>query len=144
LVASHSLLSNNDLLASVYDEVTTLVVAAVLTIFYSFVLVEIFKLTEVRAKHDRDFSEVNSLFLFFENHILDFAFALSSLRAIVEVVLKFFLAELDIGVDLSTVGQVSHSGFVRENGHHTFVGFKDSWCCVDVHLSELDFVHHAL
>jgi len=104
LIASHSLLSNNDLLASVYDKVTTLVVATVLTIFNSFVLVEIFKLTEVRAKHDRDFSEVNSLFLFFENHILDFAFALSSLRAIVEVVLKFLLAELDIGIDLSTVG----------------------------------------
>jgi hypothetical protein len=108
------------------------------------VLVEIFELTEVRAKHNRDFSKINSLFLFFENHILDFSLALAGLRAIVKVVFQFFLAELYIGIDFGTVSQISHSGFVRKDRHHPFVGLKDSGCSINVHLSKLDFINHAL
>lgn len=137
-------MGNYYLLTTVYNKVATLVVAAVFTIFYAFVLVEIFKLTEIRAEHHRYFSEVNSFFFLLENYILDLAFALASLGAVVKVVFKLFLAKLDIRIDLSAVSQVSHTGLVRKDGHHSFVGLKDSWCCVDVHLSKLDLIDHTL
>ena len=144
MVATHSFLGDNDLFTSVDYEVATLIVATVLAIFNSLVFVEILELAEVRPKHHWDFSKVNSLFFLFKDDIFNLSFSLASLRTVVEVVFEFFLAELNIGVDLGAVGQISHSSLVRENRHHAIVRLDHSRTSVDMNLRELHFINHRL
>lgn len=86
-VVSHALLGHNDLLAAVYDKVTTLVIAAILTVLHSLVFVQVFELAEVTAEHDWDLADVNSSIVLLKDHLFDPTLALSCFRAVIEVVL---------------------------------------------------------
>ncbi len=144
LVATHSFLGNNYLFTSIDNEVAALVVPTVFSVFHSLVLIEILELTEVWSKHNRNFAKINAFLILFKNDLLNFAFALAGLGAVVEIVFQLLFAKLDICVDLSTVSQVSHSRFMRKDGHHSVVCFHYPWRGVDVNLSELNFVNHTL
>lgn len=61
LVAAHAFLSNDDFLTSIDNEVATLIKATIFTILYSLMFIQILELTEFRAKHDRNFTNENSL-----------------------------------------------------------------------------------
>jgi hypothetical protein len=144
LVAAHSFLGHYHLLTSVDDEVASLVKPTVFTIFHSLVLIQIFELAELRAEHDRNFADENSLCRLFEDYFLDFALPSASFRIIYEEIVKDLLAVVDISVNFSRISQVPHTGMVREDWCHSVVFFSNPRLAVDVYLSELDFVNHIL
>ena len=120
-VVGHALLGYDDFLATIDDEIAALVISAVLAIFHSLVLVQILQLTEVTSKHDWHLADVDTSVVLLENDPLDSSLPHACLRAIIEVVFEFFLAKLDISIELGRVGQVSHASLVREHGHHAIV-----------------------
>ena len=143
-VVGHAFLSHNHLFATVDDEVATLVIPAILAILDSLMLVQILELAEITSEHDRHLTDVDSRILVLKDDSLDFPLALTSLSAIVEVVFEFFLAELDISVELCRVSQVPHAGLVREHRHHSIVRLHDARRVVHMYLLELDLVHNVL
>ena len=76
-VVRHSLLGYDHLLASVDDEVASLVIAAVLAVFDPLVLIQVLELTEVTSKHDRNLANVDSSVVLLKDHLLDAALALA-------------------------------------------------------------------
>ena len=104
LVVAHALLSHNDFLTTIDDEVPTLVISAILAIFDSLVLIEILQLAKITAQHDWHLAYVDSIFLRVHDHPLDFPLPLACLGAVVVVVIKLFLAKFDISVEFSGVG----------------------------------------
>ena len=140
-VVCHTLLGYNDFLTTIDDEVSTLIISAIFTIFHSLMLIQVFKLTEVTTEHDWNLTDVNSSIVLLKDYFLDPALALTSLWAVIEVVLELFLAELDIGIKLRGICQVSHAGLVREDRHHAIIRLHDSRAAVHVYLGELYLVH---
>ena len=120
-VVGHAFLSDYDLLASIYDEVTTLIIAAVLTILDSLMLVQVLQLAEIAAQHHWNLANVYARIVLLEDHSLHFALPLPSLLAVIEVIFQLFLTELDIRVEFSGVGEVAKAGLMREYRHHTIV-----------------------
>lgn len=115
-VVAHSLLSHNDLLGPIDDEVAPLIVAAVLAVLDALVLIQVLELAKIAAKHNWNFPEENSLLLFIGQLVLDFALALTCDRTVVKVIIELFLAELDVDVHLRIVSQVAKTGIVGEHG----------------------------
>ena len=115
MIVTHAFLSHYDFLRAIYDEVATLVVATIFTIFHSLVLIQIFELTKLRSQHHWNLPEVNSFFILLRNDVFDFPLALASCWAIIEKVSKLLFTELNISVDLCRVGQISHPGFVGKH-----------------------------
>lgn len=144
LVVGHTLLSHNDLFTAVYNEVASLIKPAVLAVLHSFVLVQAPELTEVRPQHDWDLANKDTGIFVLEDDVLDFALSLACLGTVVVVVVEFFLAKLDVCVQLSGVCQVPHPGLMGEHRHHTVVCLHDSWHVVHMDLAELDFVDDVL
>ena len=82
-VVGHAFLSDYDLLASIYDEVATLIIAAVLTILDSLMLVQVLQLAEVAAQHHWNLANVYARIVLLEDHPLHFALPLPSLLAVI-------------------------------------------------------------
>ena len=120
-VVGHALLGHDHLLAAVDNEVASLIVPAVLAILHTLVLVQALQLAEVAAEHDWHLANVDPGVVLLEDDPLDASLPLACLRAVIEVVLELLLAELDVGVELSGVSEVSHTSLVREHRHHPII-----------------------
>ena len=144
LVVSHSLLSHDDFLAAVDDEIATLVVLTVLATPDSLSLVEIGQLAELGPQHDGDFAyEDASLFELLQG-LLDLPLALASLVVEDELVIQFLLGQEDVDVEFSSVGQVADPCLMGEHWHVSVVFFDDPGVTVDVRLIELYLVDDGL
>jgi len=120
-VVGHPLLSYDHLLTSIDDKVATLIVSAILTIFHSLMFIQVLELAKVASEHDRDLTNVDASIVLLKDHSLDLSLPLASLRTIVEVVLKFFFAKLNICVEFCGISQVAHSCLMRKHWHHAIV-----------------------
>ena len=120
-VVGHPLLSYDHFLTSIDDKVATLIVSAIFTIFHSLMFIQVLELAEITSEHDWDLTNVDASIVLLEDHSLDLAFPLASLRTVVEVILKFFFAKLNICVKLCSIGQVAHSSLMGKHWHHAVV-----------------------
>lgn len=103
--------------------------------------IQLVKLAKFGTNHDRHFANVNSNRFFFRNHILHVSFSFTSLRTINEIVVKFFLAEGHIDVDVSSVGQISEPSLMRKYNLIRVVGFVGARRPRHMQLAKLDLVH---
>lgn len=143
-VVSHPLLGYYDFLAAIDDKVASLVIATVLAILHALMLIQILELAEVAPQHDWNLANVDSLLVLLVDGVLDLPLSLAGLRTVLIEVIELLLAELEIGVQLCGIGQISHSGLVREYRRHVVVGLHDAWAGIDVDLAELDLVDDVL
>ena len=120
-VVGHTLLCHNHFFAAIDYKVATLVIAAVFTIFHPLVLIQILQLAKVAPQHNGHFADKDASIVLLEDDSLDFSLSLACLWTVIKVILKFFFAKLDICIEFSSVGKVSHASFVREYGLHTVV-----------------------
>ena len=155
-VACHALISNNDLLTSIDDKVTTLVESALLGILSDFtvIIVKTLKLAEIGAHHNRNLSEEDK-FLLLLNRLLANGFNKLFLVIIVSKAIfgtfkatcmcasindfnKLFSAHSH--VNLSRVGEISETCFMREYGLIALISLLNSREVVDDYVTEVDLI----
>jgi hypothetical protein len=71
LIIGHALLSNNNFFTSIDNKVTSLIVLAIFTTVNSVILVQLVKLTELRAEHDWNFANHNSCIIKLSKNLLN-------------------------------------------------------------------------
>lgn len=98
LIVAHPFLCDNDFFTSINDKVAALVKPAILAIFHSLMFIQVFELAKVGSEHDWDFANKNSSIFVLENHIFYLTLPLASLRAVIVIIVEFFLAKLYICV----------------------------------------------
>ena len=145
LIVSHALLSNNDLLTPVDDEVAALVVLTVLASPDSIILTQAVQLAELRPQHDRDLPDHDPSGGVLGDDLFDFAFALAGLGVeLVLVAVELLLGEGDVDEELGRVGQVPHARLVRVDRPVLVVLLGDARALVHARLPELDLPHYQL
>ena len=107
-------------------------------------LIQILELAEVTSQHYWNLANIDPLLVLLVDGILDFPLSLTGLRAINIEVVELLLAELEIGIQLRCIGQISHPGLMREHRRHMVIGLHDARAGIDVDLAELDFIDDVL
>lgn len=142
LVVGHSFLSDNHLLTAVDDEVASLVKLAVFTAVNPVILVQTIKLTELRAKHDRNLANHNPCRVELTQHLFDLSLPLTSLRVhLILMPVKLLLRQRYIYEQLRRICEIPHPRLVREDRPILFVLLSNAGARVDTRLAEPNLPH---
>jgi hypothetical protein len=123
-IACHSFVSDDDFFTAIYNEIPALIKSTLFRVSSDFSLIKVFKVAKFGAYHDWNFPEEN-LFITVSKKLSLFVLFIFSDRGDdwSESALNLFgnwsfglavLIHTDVNIDLSGVGHVPQTGFMRE------------------------------